>query len=75
VPVGNGVFGFGNEEAEPFEAFEIFADGVKFFLGDVVFELGGDLRFGLGGLLLLFNGFNDSLFGREKIEAGLWGLR
>ena len=48
---------------------------LSFFWVMFVFELGGDLRFGLGGLLLLFNGFNDSLFGREKIEGGFVGAQ
>jgi hypothetical protein len=43
VPVGEAVAGFGDDEAEPFEAFEVFGNGVEFFLGGAAFELGGDL--------------------------------
>jgi hypothetical protein len=46
VPGGEAVALFGDDEAEPFEAFEVFGNGVEFFLGGAAFELGGDL---LGG--------------------------
>ncbi len=32
MPVGEAVALFGDDEAEPFEAFEVFGDGVEFFL-------------------------------------------
>ena len=34
---------FRNDEAEPFQAFEVFGDRIEFFLGGAAFELGGDL--------------------------------
>jgi hypothetical protein len=43
VPVGEAVAVFGDDEAEPFEAFEVFGDGVEFLLGGASCELGGDL--------------------------------
>ena len=73
---------FRNDEAEPFQAFEVFGDRIEFFLGGAAFELGGDLfggpvagggaqqiadggelGFGLGGPLLLLDGFDDGCFG------------
>ncbi len=33
VPGGDAVFGGGDDEAEPFEAFEVFGDGIEFLLG------------------------------------------
>ena len=43
MPIGEAVAGFGDNEAEPFEAIEVFGNGVEFLLGGAAFELGGDL--------------------------------
>jgi hypothetical protein len=38
-----GVVGGGDDVAKPFEAFEVFGDGVELFLGVFAGELGGNL--------------------------------
>ena len=43
VPVSNIAFRFVDDEAEPFEAFEVFGDVGKLFLSNFAFELGGNL--------------------------------
>lgn len=43
MPVGEAVAVFRDDEAEPFEVFEVFGNVVEFFLGGAAFELGGDL--------------------------------
>lgn len=41
--MGDVAFGFGDDEAEPFEAFEVFGDGFELLLCDIACELGGNL--------------------------------
>ena len=43
MPVGEAIARCGDDEAELFEAIEVFGNGVEFFLGGAAFELGGDL--------------------------------
>ncbi|MEM9091945.1 MAG: hypothetical protein AAGC93_24815 [Cyanobacteria bacterium P01_F01_bin.53] len=43
LPVSDVAFVLSNNEAEPFQAFQVFVNSIELFLGDVAFELGGDL--------------------------------
>jgi hypothetical protein len=43
VPGGKVVAVCEDDQAEPFQAFEVFGNGVEIFLGGAAFELGGDL--------------------------------
>ena len=42
MPGGEAIAGFGDDETEPFEAFEVFGKGVELVLGGAAFERGGD---------------------------------
>lgn len=43
MPGGEAVTGFGDDQAKPFDAFEVFGDRGEFALSNAAFELVGDL--------------------------------